>query len=54
MIQENDVRFLRLLAKQYPSIQSASNAIIKLSAQLQLPKGTEHFLSDVQDRKSVV
>lgn len=47
MIQENDVRFLRLLAKQYPSIQSASNAIIKLSAQLQLPKGTEHFLSDV-------
>jgi fructose-1,6-bisphosphatase-3 len=47
MVQDNDVRFLRLLAKQYPSIQSASNEIIKLSAQLQLPKGTEHFLSDV-------
>ncbi len=47
MVQENEIRYLKLLAEQYPSIQAASNAIIKLSAQLELPKGTEHFLSDV-------
>ncbi len=46
-MQEEKIRYLRLLSKQYPSIQAASNAIITLSAQLKLPKGTEHFLSDV-------
>ena len=46
-MQQDQIRYLRLLSEQYPSIQGASNAIIKLSAQLQLPKGTEHFLSDV-------
>jgi fructose-1,6-bisphosphatase-3 len=45
--QENPLRYLRLLAKEYPSIQAASAAIITLSAQLNLPKGTEHFLSDI-------
>ena len=39
--------FLELLAQQYPSIQAASMAIINLSAYLNLPKGTEHFISDV-------
>ncbi|GJM40939.1 MAG: fructose-1,6-bisphosphatase class 3 [Ardenticatenaceae bacterium] len=39
--------FLELLALQYPSIQAASMAIINLSANLNLPKGTEHFISDV-------
>lgn len=47
MGQGNGERLLRLLADQYPSIQAASNAIVRLSALLQLPKGTEHFLSDV-------
>ena len=46
-MQDSQLRYLRLLAEQYPSIQAASNAIISLSAQLQLPKGTDHFLSDV-------
>jgi fructose-1,6-bisphosphatase-3 len=45
--QENSLHYLRLLAKEYPSIQAASAAIITLSAQLNLPKGTEHFLSDI-------
>jgi len=44
---EKELRYLELLAKQYPTIQEASNAIINLSAQLELPKGTEHFLSDL-------
>ncbi len=39
--------YLKLLAKQYPSIQAASSTIINLSASLALPKGTEHFLSDI-------
>jgi fructose-1,6-bisphosphatase-3 len=39
--------FLQLLAQQYPSIQAASMAIVNLSAILNLPKGTEHFISDV-------
>jgi len=40
-------KYLNLLAEKYPSIQAASTAIINLTALLQLPKGTEHFLSDV-------
>lgn len=46
-MEDNQLRYLKLLAGQYPSIQAASNAMISLSAQLQLPKGTEHFLSDI-------
>ncbi len=42
-----ELSYLRLLAKQYPTIQSASTEIINLSANLNLPKGTEHFLSDI-------
>jgi fructose-1,6-bisphosphatase III len=41
------LRYLKLLSKQYPSIRATSTAIINLTAQLNLPKGTEHFLSDI-------
>lgn len=44
---DRDLRYLELLARQYPTIQSASTEIINLSAILSLPKGTEHFLSDI-------
>ena len=47
IMHNNQLRYLKLLSGQYPSIQAASNAIITLSAQLELPKGTEHFLSDL-------
>lgn len=43
----SDLDYLKLLAKQYPNIQTASSEIINLSAILQLPKGTEHYLSDL-------
>ena len=43
---ENQLKYLKLLSKQYPSISSASAEIINLEAILSLPKGTEHFLSD--------
>jgi len=35
------------LSQQYPSIRAASTEIINLSAILELPKGTEHFISDI-------
>lgn len=39
--------YLRLLSKQYQSIAEAATEIINLEAILNLPKGTEHFLSDI-------
>ena len=44
---KNDLRFLSLLAKEYPTIEKANEEIIKLQAILHLPKGTEHFISDI-------
>jgi fructose-1,6-bisphosphatase-3 len=44
---ENEIRYLKLLSKQYPSIRSASTEIINLSAIMELPKGTEHYVSDI-------
>jgi fructose-1,6-bisphosphatase III len=46
-MDESQLRYLQLLARQYPTIRAASTAIIDLNAQLHLPKGTEHFVSDV-------
>ena len=46
-MQKNPVKYLQLLSEKYPSIQAASTAIINFTALLQLPKGTEHFLSDI-------
>lgn len=42
-----DRKLLNLLAKSYPTISDVSSEIINLKAILQLPKGTEHFLSDL-------
>ena len=44
---QHQLSYLRLLARQFPTIQAASTEIINLSAYLQLPKGTEHFVSDL-------
>ena len=46
-ITEKDLYYLRLLSKHYPTIQAASTEIINLNAILNLPKGTEHFLTDI-------
>lgn len=43
----NNLKYLRLLSKQFPTVHDASTEIINLEAILNLPKGTEHFLSDV-------
>ena len=42
-----NLHYLRMLARQYPTVQAASTEIINLQAILNLPKGTEHFISDV-------
>ena len=42
-----ELRYLKMLARQYPTIRAASTEIINLQAILDLPKGTEHFISDV-------
>ena len=44
---EKDIRYLQLLSRLFPTIASASTEIINLEAILNLPKGTEHFLTDI-------
>ena len=41
------VRYLERLSELYPTIDNASTEIINLQSILNLPKGTEHFLSDI-------
>ena len=41
------MKYLKLLSRDYPNRGSASTRIINLQAILNLPKGTEHFLSDI-------
>lgn len=39
--------YLEALSKQYPTMSTAAAEIINLRANLDLPKGTEHFISDI-------
>ncbi|MEG1524975.1 MAG: fructose-1,6-bisphosphatase [Clostridia bacterium] len=42
-----ELKYLRLLAREYKTIAEVSTEIINLKAILCLPKGTEHFISDI-------
>ncbi len=44
---KNDERYMRLLAEKFPTISAVTTEIINLEAILSLPKGTEHFVSDL-------
>lgn len=44
---KSNLKYLNLLAQQYSTINEASTEIINLQAILNLPKGTEHFLTDI-------
>ena len=44
---DENMKYLRLLAEKYPSERSLTREIINLNAILNLPKGTEHFMSDL-------
>ena len=46
-MDDMELRYLKSLSKQYPNIASASTEIINLQVILNLPKGTEHFMTDV-------
>ena len=43
----NKQKYLKLLSKEYKNITEVSEEIINLKAILNLPKGTEVFLSDI-------
>lgn len=40
-------KYLKLLSEKYPTARSVTREIINLTAILNLPKGTEHFMSDI-------
>lgn len=42
-----DIDYLKCLARQFPTINKTASEIINLQSILSLPKGTEHFLSDI-------
>ncbi len=42
-----DVRYLRLLGRDFPTVSSVTTEILNLEAILHLPKPTEHFLADL-------
>ena len=42
-----DIGYLKLLAREYPTIKEAASQIINLTAIQGLPKGTEYFFSDL-------
>ena len=44
---ENDIKYLKLLSNKYPNIATTCTEVINLQSILNLPKGTEHFLSDI-------
>ena len=46
-MDKTQLHYLEQLSEQYPTIGSAATEIINLQAILYLPKGTEHFLSDI-------
>ena len=44
---KDQLKILNLLAAEYPSIAIASATLVNLNALSNLPKGTEHFMSDL-------
>lgn len=46
--------YLELLAEKYPSRAAACSEIVNLRAILSLPKGTEHFISDLHGEYGAV
>ena len=46
-ISDEMIRYMRLLSEKYPSERALTREIINLNAILNLPKGTEHFMSDL-------
>lgn len=46
-MKKEELRYLKRLSELYPTIASAATEIINLQSIMNLPKGTEHFLTDI-------
>lgn len=46
-IANQQLRYMSALAEKFPTVAAASSEVIRLEALLRLPKGTEHFMSDL-------
>ena len=46
-MSQDNLKYLKLLAVQYPNIAQTVTEIVNLKAILNLPKGTEHFITDL-------
>ena len=46
-MRKEELRYLKCLAELYPTIGAAATEIINLQSIVNLPKGTEHFLTDI-------
>src|SRR5690625_1768926 len=49
MTMINDVKYLELLSKDFPTVEAVTTEIINLEAILNLPKATEHLVSDLHE-----
>lgn len=49
---KDDIRYLQLLSEKFPNSKSVITELINLKAILSLPKGTEHFISDLHGESS--
>lgn len=47
MKNDYELKYLNLLSKEFPTVQAVSTELINLTAINNLPKGTEHFLTDI-------
>ena len=47
ILSDENLKYLAELSKSYPNRRAVLNEIINLNAILNLPKGTEHFMSDI-------
>ncbi len=46
-VMNKDNQYLKILSKQFTNVATTATEIINLQSILSLPKGTEHFLSDI-------
>ena len=51
-MDEPNIKYLQLLSKNFPNIPATAAEIVRLSAILELPKTTEHFMSDIHGEYS--
>ena len=44
---QRNIKYLDLLSRSFPNVTAAVEEVVNLKAILNLPKGTEHFLTDI-------